>query len=260
MNLNVFEEIFTAPNFVIFLGVFLIFSTSSLLIIRFCNDKKNPTVIAKYSGVVVTFITVPTSLFALTSALLGVSIWQNYQNQQDAVLAETRAMSAFIHLNETLPALRDKGLAQEVKAYAYSAVHTEWPLLISTRARSPETETKVNSLIAKTTALATQSDIHPLIGKKLIDSALDIYTARNVRLDMLHVKPDVFRWLCVFLLGLALQVTVAFVHIGNHRSLKVSAALTTISISFVLGLIAMSVNTFEGQASATTVPLMRILN
>lgn len=156
MTTNILETFFRAPSYIIFISVFLIFSLSALLICRVCDEKKNPSVVQRFGGLVAPFMTVPISLFSLTSALLGVSVWQNYQTQQAAVLTECRAILAYIQLTETIPSLRDKALSDQVRAYTYSAVHTEWPLLIATKERSPETEIIMNRLIAKTAAVATQ--------------------------------------------------------------------------------------------------------
>ena len=106
--------------------------------------------------------------------------------------------------------------------------------------------------------MASLPDTPAVIGRQLLDSVLAINQARNVRLDLVNVRPDVFRWLCVVLLGFLLQITVAVVHLGEVRRVRVSVALSTIAVATVLGLIAVSVNTFSGQEAVTIEPLNRI--
>ena len=76
MAIKIFEKFFTAPSFIVFFGVLLLFTLSGFLTCSVFNEKKHPSIVQRFGGLVAPFALVPTSLFALTSALLGVSVWQ----------------------------------------------------------------------------------------------------------------------------------------------------------------------------------------
>jgi hypothetical protein len=259
MHFTTIEKFFSASDFVIFFGLLFLYVGCGLLIFWVCNGKKLRGIAVKFNGIVPPFIGLPTSLFALTAALLGVSVWQNFQSHVDAVSAESRAISAFIQLNEAIPSLRDKGLIAEARAYARSAVEIEWPLIVSNHSRSSETEQYINSLLTKTAEVATQTEIPPVIAQTLMRSIQSISDTRNLRLELLNLRPDPIRWVCVLLLGLMVQLSVAAVHLDKPRPMALSLTLATLSITFILGLIGLSVQTHTGEVSISNEPLKNLM-
>ncbi len=259
MNVTTIEKIFSAPDYIILFGLVLLYVLTGVCIFWLCNREKSRNSVAKFSGVVPPFIGVPTSLFALTSALLGVAVWQNYQANADAVYEESRAISAFIQLTEAIPSLRNKGLNTKARDYARSAVEVEWPIIVRERKRSPETDQAIGGLLTQTAEVATQPGMPLVIAQVVMQSVQTVNATRNIRLSLLNIRPDPVRWLCVLLLGLMVQVGVAIVHVDKPRPMALSLTVSTLAIIFILGLIALSVQAHTGRVSVSNEPLKNLI-
>ncbi len=258
MSETTIDRIFYSSDFLIIFGILCLYILSGLFIYWLCNSRITRRIACKFIGIVPPFIGIPTSLFALTSAFLGVSVWQNFQAHDDAVAQEVRAISAYIQFTDTIPALQDKGLAALARDYAHSAVEIEWPVIIKTRTRSPETDLSIAKLLRQTVTQAIQPDTPPIVAQALMESVQSIISARNARLTLLNVKPDLIRWLAVLLIAFMVQLSVAIVHIDKPHPMALALSVATLSIVLILGLIGLSVQSHTGRLSVSNAPLKHI--
>jgi len=229
----------TSSDWVIFGTLLIVFGGHAYLLHHLCFRKKSREFILSFSGIVAPFFVMAATMFALTTALLGGSVWQSFHDNSQAIKTEGEDLSIFIELNQAIPQIKKYNLGQLAKNYARSATEVEWELIKSNE-RSAKTEAEFIQLLATTIDAASQPEIPVAVGNALIKAADGIAQARAMRLSLLHSKTERARWLCVFLLALLTQFAVAAVHLEKSRPNALALCITTITIVVALGLIALA--------------------
>ena len=118
-NINADDEI-TLVLIVIFVFIAIAVIISSI----FLSPKTRPLML-QYEGVVAPFFGLPAILFSLLSALMGTSIWENYNVAAQAIKSESQGLIQIISLADTIPELKDTKLANATRIYAKSIVDEE---------------------------------------------------------------------------------------------------------------------------------------
>jgi hypothetical protein len=199
------------------------------------------------------------SIFALSSALLGVSVWDHFQANAKAVSLEGQAIEAYIMLVKSLPLDGKERLESDAKSYANSALNEEWQMIADHHSPNAATARQLQKLIGDTVALAIDNKLTPFLQSSLLQSAQNINNARNARLSILNDEPDAIRWISNILLGVMVLVSVALVHLDKPKPMLATLAVSTASICIVLSLVGMSVNPFSGMLKISKAPLEQAL-
>lgn len=226
-------------SWIIIAGLVVIFGGNALFLHYLCFRKSSRTFVLSFSGVVTPFFAMAATIFALTTALLGSTVWQNFHDNDQAIKAESQALIMFINLNQAIPQLKEYNLAQHAKNYTKSAVEIEWDLIKYSQ-KSAETDAALMELLKRSIHAASMPELPISVANQLMSAVNAISQARAVRMSLLHAKPERARWLCVLLLGLLTQLGVASVHLEKSRANALALTITTLTIIVSLGLIAMA--------------------
>ena len=116
LNINADDEI----ELVLFI-IFVFIAIAVIITSIFLSPKTRPLML-QYEGVVAPTAGLPAVLFSLLSALMGTSIWENYNAASQAIKAESQGLIQIISLASTLPELKDNNLANATRMYAKSII------------------------------------------------------------------------------------------------------------------------------------------
>jgi len=247
-----------ADDPIVFSTIFAIYALSAVMIHLLCFDRRTRTFVASFGGVVAPLFMVALTMFSLTAAFLGASVWSNFQSNSDAVKKESVAIASYIAYVDAFPDLKKEGLHELARAYAASVIEVEWPLIAQSK-DSPETDQKFSQLLHTTVAVISQLESPSPALYTLTRAIESVTAARLTRLSLVHQDVDSARWLCTFILGLLAQFGIAIVHLGNRRSNALALTLGTTSISVMLAFIALAVSTHQGAVSISKSPFEQIL-
>jgi len=254
-----FKSFFYLSDWQIILGFVLFYGLISLLIYWVCCISRFKVLLHSFHGVVAPYILVPMTIFSLSSALLGVSVWDHFQNNAKAIGAEAQAIEAYITLVQSIPLEGKQSLVDDAKAYAHSALKEEWEMIAMERHPHEGTSARLQKLISDNVALSIEAKLPAFLQTALLQSVQGINNARNARLSMINDEPDTIRWISIILLGVMVLVSVAMVHLDKPKPLLATLAVSTASICIVLSLVGLAVNPFSGMLMISKAPLQRVL-
>lgn len=257
--LSAFKAFFYFEDYEVIAGFALFYGLASFLIYWICCRSPLRQRLSAYQGAVAPFIMVPMSIFALSSALLGVSVWDHFQGNAKAINHEAQAISAYITLLQSLPLEGRSALVEDAKAYAKSALDEEWEIIARERHPNTATAERLQKLIRDTVSLAIENKLPSFLQTSLLQSAQNINNARNARLSILNDEPDTIRWVSNILLGVMVLLSVALVHLDKPKPMMATLILSTVSICIVLSLVGMTVNPFSGMLKISKEPLEQVL-
>lgn len=257
--LSTFKSFFYLGDLPIILGFVLFYSVVSYCIYWICSISRVKERLRSFHGVVAPFILIPMSIFALSSALLGVSVWDHYQLNSRAISHEAQAVEAYITLVKSLPMEGQGTLVADAKSYARSAIYEEWQMIAMERQPHLATAGQLQKLIGDSVAMAVNDKLPTFLQTALLQSVQKINDARNARLSILNDEPDTIRWISNILLGVMVLVSVALVHLDKPMPMLATLAVSTASICIVLSLVGMSVNPFSGMLKISKAPLEQVL-
>ncbi len=245
-------------DWIIIIGLIAVFGGNAFLLHYLCFRKSSRELVLSFVGIVSPFYAMAATIFALTTALLGSTVWQNFHDSNQAIKAESQALILFIELNQAIPQLREHNLAQDAKKYTQSAVEIEWDL-IKSRQKSVDTDAAFMELLTKAVHAASMPGVPVAVANALMKAVDAVAQARAVRLSLLNAKAERARWLCVLLLGLLTQAGVASVHLEKSRANALALSITTLTIIVALGLIALADNPHSRAVQLSKDPLHAIL-
>ena len=254
------DQFFALGDMHIFLGFALTYICSGLLIYWAFIILTSFDVVSSVAAIPATLI-IPTHLFALSSAFLGVAVWDSFSNHFDAVSREGDALIAYVNYVDSIPSLKKSNLIPTAKSYAESASSKEWQMIATERHGDPQTDMLLKDLISSSLQAASNPSLSNAISAGLVQAAQNINVARNARLGMIYNgRPHALQWYCVLLLGFMVQVSVLATHANKPSQSKSILIIVTISILIVLTLIGLCVNPYIGSISVSQYPLQEILS
>ena len=232
-NINADDEI----ELVLFI-IFVFIAIAVIITSIFLSPKTRPLML-QYEGVVAPTAGLPAVLFSLLSALMGTSIWDNYNAASQAIKAESQGLIQIISLASTLPELKDNNLANATRMYAKSIIEEEWQTLTSDRKDASETVEKFIAMRADLFKAANELN-NNAESKVLMNAFQTVNNARSIRLA--HTSFDVhpLRLSGILLLALLLLITVAFIHIVKPKSLVVAMSIATATVLVPICLITLT--------------------
>ncbi len=236
-----------------------IYISTAVAIHWLCFRPATRALVLSFDGVVTPFIGFSTAIFALTAAFLGASVWQNFQANADAIKNESKTIVEFITVTNAMPGLDHEALVSAALVYVRSAAEQEWPRLKTTKKTDPQTEAAFSALLTTISLAAANDGTPPYVSSALAGWMATLAHARVARLSLLSNTADSARWLCVALLAVLAQISIAAVHLQKKRAMALALGVATISIVVMLGLIALSIETHTGMISVSNQPMDQIL-
>ena len=210
-------------------SLILIFSITGIIIFKVLS---RPSIARRIAGpgsaLISNFANPPIVMFALTVALMGAALWENYSTAAKAIREESQALYSYARLAENLPELAQFGLADYAKNYARSVVEDEWSQMAHGDL-SDLTEEKFTALQVATfhaaDTIRNKTSVQTLIAD--IDR---INNARYARLGVSVRINDSIRWYSILLLALAVQIGVAMDYASRPKAMRTGLMIATITI------------------------------
>lgn len=213
--------------------------------------------IAGMAGVVPPFINVLGVLFGLTLAFLANDTWNAHDRALAAVNQEADALRAISILAAHLPAEDAARVNAATSAYARAAV-AEWPLL-SQRSSSPEAAAAADNLLAVLSEPAMLVASGPAVSNEEVSLAIAVRDGRETRLSLSQTHVNPLKWAGMAVLGFLTMISVAVVHIGNLRAMRVAVALFALASAPTAVIVLVHGNPFQQPAAVSPAPLAAIL-
>jgi hypothetical protein len=232
-NINADDEI------TLVLIIIFVFSDIAVIISSIFLSPKTRPLMLQYEGVVAPFFGLPAVLFSLLSALMGTSIWENYNVASQAIKTESQGLIQIISLASTIPALKDSNLANATRIYAKSIVEEEWQTLTSERTDASETVEKFIAMRADVFKAVNQLN-NNAESKVLMNAFQIVNNARSIRLAYTSFDVHPLRISGVLLLAVLVLLTVAFIHAVKPKSLVVAMFIATATVLVPISLITLT--------------------
>jgi hypothetical protein len=222
-NINADDEI-TLVLFIIFVFIAIAVMITSI----FLSSKTRPLML-QCEGVVAPFFGLPAVLFSLSIALMGTSIWENYNVASQAIKTESQGLIQIISLASTIPELKDSNLANATRIYTKSIVEEEWQTLTSERTDASETVEKFTAMRADLFKAVNQLN-NNAESKVLMNAFQIVNNARSIRLAYTSFDVHPLRISGVLLLAVLVLLAVAFIHAAKPKSLVVAMCIATTTV------------------------------
>jgi hypothetical protein len=220
-------------------------------------SSKTRALVLPYEGVVGPFFGLPAVLFSLTAALFATSIWENYNSASRAIRTESQGILNLINLSENIPALKATNLVDASKSYARSVVEDEWPTLSMHSNSSPITREKFIQL--SKLIYESGEKLNKMEFEALVNAFLHINNAREARLAFISFDVHPIRWYAILLLGILVQIAVAFVHLSKPKALLVTMVIATITVLIPICMIAFTFSSpYGGVIEISNSPYLEI--
>lgn len=250
-NLDSNFEIYTI------LAIIVAFILCGSLIAWLFLSSKTRTLMLSYEGVVGPFFGLPAVLFSLTAALFATSIWENYNSASRAIRNESQGILNLINLSENIPALKKTDLIFLSKNYARSIVEDEWITLSGQSNPSPVTKDIFTQL--KKSIFDSGENLNKMEFEALVNAFLRINNARETRLAFVTFDVHPIRWYAILLLGVLVQIAVAFVHVLKPKALIVTMVIATITVLIPISMIAFTFSSpYSGVIGISNHPYLEI--
>ena len=200
---------------------------------------------------------IPAVLFSLTAALFATSIWENYDSASRAIRTESQGILNLITLAENIPALKATNLVDASKSYTRSVVEDEWPTLSMHANPSPVTKEKFIQL--SKLIYESGEKLNKMEFEALVNAFLHINNAREARLAFISFDVHPIRWYAILLLGVLVQIAVAFVHLSKPKALLVTMVIATITVLIPICMIAFTFSSpYGGVIEISNSPYLEI--
>jgi hypothetical protein len=232
-NIDADDEI-TLVLLIIFVMITIAVSITRI----FLSPKTRPFML-QYEGIVAPFFGLPAVLFSLSTALMGTSIWENYNIASQAIKTESQGLIQIISLASTIPELKDNNLANATRIYAKSILNEEWQTLTSDRKDAPKTIEKFIAMRSDLFKAANQLN-NNAESKVLMNAFQTVNNARSIRLAYASFDVHPLRISGILLLALLVLVTVAFIHAAKPKSLVVAMFIATSTVLIPICLVALT--------------------
>ncbi len=205
------------------------------------------------AGVVPPFINVLGVLFGLTLAFLANDTWNAHDRALSAVNREADALRSITIIAGHLPPA-DMQMVQAVSCgYARAAV-AEWPLL-ARRSSSAEAGAAADRLLATMSDPALMAAAGPAAGDQTIALAMAVRDGRETRLSLSQTHVNPLKWAGMAVLGFLTMVSVAVVHIGTPRAMRVAVNLFALASAPTAVIVLVHGNPFQPPAAVSPEPL-----
>ena len=231
--------------------------SAAILLVRLLGARRWAAQIAGMTGVVPPFINVLGVLFGLTLAFLANDTWNAHDRALSAVNGEADALRAISILASHLPASDAARVNAATSAYARAAV-AEWPLL-SHRASSPEAAAAADALLAALSEPRLLAESGPAVSSQEITLAITVRDGREARLALSQTHVNPLKWAGMAVLGFLTMVSVAVVHVGAPRAMRVAVALFALASAPTAVIVLVHGNPFQPPAAVSPAPLVAVI-
>ena len=229
----------------------------AFVLVRVMEARRWAAQIASMAGVVPPFINVLGVLFGLTLAFLANDTWNAHDRALASVAREADALRAIAILADNLPAADAANVKAATHRYASAAV-AEWPLL-ARRADSPEAAAAADGLLAVLSQPRVLAQSGAAVSGQEIALAIALRDGRETRISLSQTHVNPLKWAGMAVLGFLTMVSVAVVHVGKPRAMRVGVAIFALASAPTAVIVLVHGNPFQPPAAISPAPLAAIL-
>jgi hypothetical protein len=240
-------------------AIYLGFAGLAILITWLFTKPSCRSYFQQYEGLNAAFLGLPALVFSMTTALVATTVWDNYSISNKAIKEESQGILNIMSLANSFPLLKDTQLSVSALAYTQSVIDDEWQTLATNRSASSRTNERFITMRQKIFEAAS------LLGRKVESDALlkafdSVNNARETRIAYASLDLHPVRWYAILFSGFLVMLTVAFIHTSNHNALKLAMVISTLTISNILSMIALTFSSpYQGLISISHTPYLQIL-
>lgn len=231
------------------------FATSALLLIGVSFGPVIGPWVQSFRGVVGPFFGAIVLIFGILVGFLATDVWDRSRRAAATVRAEG-AYLVSLHDLVAANGLSGDEIDDAIRAYVIAVVSKEWQSMEDGNA-SAEAETAQDQLL-KTIAQSEWRSGE--FGRLLLDTAMKVREARAERLALSSDYSESAKWMCVLLMALMAQISLAAVHLDAIRPQIAALFIYTTSVLIVLNLIAIHEAPFQPPLAVSPAPLAALLD
>jgi len=213
--------------------------------------------IQSFNGLVAPFFSSVAVLFSLLTGFLANDVGDRNRQAVRAVQTEAGELRNVSTLS-VASASDMTEIRIALKGYVNSAVHEEWPAIMSGQT-SPRTDAAYDSLLREISDPSLTRDASGAVHAALLSSAIRAGTARNDRLSLAGDRTNDLKWISVLILGVITQIGLMLVHLDKPRAMLAALTVFATGAIVALGLIALQEHPFNGAFQVSPAPLERLL-
>ena len=252
------DKLFYSGDLIIYSFIVGLFAANALILLWLTSRPWAKIYLESYIGVSNGLYRSVMTVFAFTAAFLGASVWGSFNINANSVNVERQAISILAETVSGTPTLNDEGIQSLLRNYVHSAIEDEWPILVNEQI-SQKTQVAFNQLRVRIIEVATNTK-SSLVANMLIRAFEALDNARQVRINHRWHSIEPVRWYILFGVALLAQFAVVANHLDvARRPMALSLFIITTLIIIVVGLIAMSVNHYEGVVVISPEPFRKML-
>ena len=173
-------------------------------------------------------------LFGLFSAFLGADIWERVRQERQSVEREVAAVQTIDTIAENL-GQEGAQIDRSLKRYVEICV----PGMMSAT-NNPAADQALDEVVRQILGLARSDATHLPARSTMLVAFHEIKMARAERLHLEGTHSDKYKWAAVILMGLLVQVAIAFAH--PYEPKGQAAALIIFSAAFSITLAALAIH------------------
>ena len=210
--------------------------------------------IDSFRGVAPNFLSVIGVMFSLNLVFLANDTWHARDRALDAVYQEADSLSAILVLAGQLPETIRLRVAAAVRHYAQATVTAEWPALARGRSSS-ETGAQLDALLVLLSTPELGQALNQSAYSQMLHQALQIRTARNVRiaLSQTHVNP--LKWMGMAFLGFLMMTAIVVVHVDARRPELMAIAIFVAAAAPTAAIVLIEGNPFQAPSIVSAAPI-----
>src|SRR3954447_18093629 len=213
--------------------------------------------IGSFKGIVGSFFTSVTVIFALLAAFIASDVWRRDMEASQVVRAEADALLGLYYLTpDTAP--DTAAVHNLIRAYVELVIRREWPRM-SNGEGTPEAEAALDALFREILGRSAQGTGNPVVERARIDVALKLRTLHATRLSLAADRTDELKWAILLILGVVAQLAIAVVHLEWPRPQIGALAIFSVAVVIALGLVALQERPFVPPLQVSSAPLEEIL-
>jgi Protein of unknown function (DUF4239) len=233
------------------------YCTSALLLLWFSFSATTRPWIRKFQGVVAPFVAAVVTIFAILVGFLANDVWDRSRRASAAVRVEATNLISLHALAEALGKPHES-IDRAIREYAIAVVSLEWPSMRDGEP-APEAEAAQDELL-QVVANSDPMAANYALDRMLLDTALKVREARIERLTLSSDFAESDKWVCVLLMALMAQISVASVHLNEARAQFAAMVIFTACTILVIGLITAHERPFLSPLGVTSDPIAALLD
>jgi Protein of unknown function (DUF4239) len=227
----------TLPLTATLLATVGILGAMAILLIWLSFGPRTGRFIQTFRGVAPPFFGSVTVILAILIGFLANDIWDRDQRAANSVRSEADGLVTLFTLVSTSGTAVADPVAQAIRTYATAVTKKEWPAMAMGEG-APEAEKALGDLLRIIVHPVPARESNPVLDRALLDTALAIRANRNLRLALSEDETGRLKWVAVLTLAMIGQISLAVVHLEKIRPQIAAMTIYTMSLIFVIGLLA----------------------